>query len=322
MSTARSTAARLPLEPGVYRFRDETGRVLYIGRARNLRRRVQSYWTNLGDRRHLARMVSRITRIEAVWCDSEHEAAWLERNLLEHAKPRWNRAEGGAEVAAYIRFDPGPAQPGLRFAHDTKSSARHCAHPAPGRASPTPHPPHSFGPYLGGRRVRLAISALNRVIPLQYATATNGSAREFAELFGIGPQDREPLTKAAIAVLERDPAAVEALRAELVRRRDKASAELRFEFAAKLQDEIAAYDWIVAEQKVASQEPHDVDVYGWADGLLLHFEIRAGRMSKWTQRAVSEAAAKQRLAATPPAWQPFARRNAELAARLANAARP
>lgn len=297
--TARAVAARLPLEPGVYRFRDEAGRVLYIGRARSLRRRVQSYWTNLGDRRHLARMVGRIARVEAVWCDSEHEAAWLERNLLEHTKPRWNRAEGGAEVAAYIRFDPGPAQPGLRFAHDTKTSAQ-----------------RHFGPYLGGVRTRLAISALNRVLPLRYAGATNGSAREFAELFGVGPADREPLTNAAIAVLERDPAAVEALRAELVRRRDKASAELRFEFAAKLQEEIAAYDWIVAEQKVARIEPDDVDVYGWADGVLVHFGIRAGRMSAWTQRAASAATARDRLAATPVAWQAFARRNAELAARL------
>ncbi|MEU4603750.1 GIY-YIG nuclease family protein [Kribbella sp. NPDC023972] len=298
MSSARTVARELPVGPGVYRFRDGTGKVLYVGRAVNLRRRVQSYWTNLGDRPRLRRMVERIERVEGVWCDSDHEAAWLERNLLEHSKPRWNRTEGGQEVVGYIRFDDSPQRPGLRFAHLASGTARH------------------FGPYLGGLRIRQAISALHRVLPLTYAGTADGSTREFAQLFGIGPADRETLARTAIAVLERDPAAVAALRAELERRRDRAAAELRFEFAAKVQDEIAAFDWIVAEQKVSRLEPHDADVYGWADGVLVHFQIRAGRMRTWTQRAVSEAVARDRVTATPVHWQPFAQRNAELAARL------
>lgn len=65
----------LPSEPGVYRFRDSTGKVLYIGRATVLRSRVASYWSELGGRSHLAPMVARIARIEAVSCDSVHEAA-------------------------------------------------------------------------------------------------------------------------------------------------------------------------------------------------------------------------------------------------------
>ena len=70
-------ATRLPSGSGVYRFRDGRGRVLYVGRAGNLRRRVRSYWGDLGDRSHLAPMVSRIARLEALACDSEHEAAWV-----------------------------------------------------------------------------------------------------------------------------------------------------------------------------------------------------------------------------------------------------
>jgi GNAT superfamily N-acetyltransferase len=101
--------ARLPSEPGVYRFRDAGGRVLYVGRATTLRSRVGSYWSDLRGRWHLTRMVAQVARIEAVACGSVHEAAWLERNLLETAMPRWNRTPGGQENWVYIRLSRQPS---------------------------------------------------------------------------------------------------------------------------------------------------------------------------------------------------------------------
>jgi excinuclease ABC subunit C len=111
-ASPRATVARLPLGPGVYRFRDAAGRVLYVGRAVCLRRRVASYWGDLGDRRHLAPMVARIAQVEAVPCASAHEAAWLERNLLERRtpdpSPAWTDfAHQTAELAALLRRCPG-----------------------------------------------------------------------------------------------------------------------------------------------------------------------------------------------------------------------
>ena len=85
--SAREQAALLPPAPGVYRFRDAAGRVLYLGRATSLRSRVASYWGDLGGRAHLGRMMAMVARVEAVACDSVHEAAWLERNLLQARKP-------------------------------------------------------------------------------------------------------------------------------------------------------------------------------------------------------------------------------------------
>jgi hypothetical protein len=87
MRNRPAVVGRLPSTPGVYRFRDARDRVLYIGRACALRRRVASYWSDLGERGHLAAMVARIVRIEAVSCDSAHEAVWLERNLLQTSLP-------------------------------------------------------------------------------------------------------------------------------------------------------------------------------------------------------------------------------------------
>src|SRR5262245_54114080 len=159
------SAAALPQAPGVYRFRDRAGRVLYIGRAVSLRRRVLSYRGDLGDRAHLAPMVARIARVEAVTCDSAHEAAWLERNLLGRRLPPWNRTPGGQEAEVWIRLSDSPLAPGLTVVR----------RPAPG----------DFGPYLGGLKVRDAVSGLSRVLPLGHtADHPPGTGRELALVRG------------------------------------------------------------------------------------------------------------------------------------------
>lgn len=294
MTGTRLRIASLPPRPGVYRFRDDRGRALYIGRATDLRRRVGSYWGDLRDRRHLTRMVPRIAAIEAVACDSVHEAAWLERNLLERAKPYWNRVRGGQEVPVYLRLDPALR---LRIIHSG-------------------HAAGDFGPYLGGLKVRTAVSALDRALPLAYASdRLSGSERDMARVRGIEPGTRTELARTLTRVLERDPDACAALRAELVRRRDAAAGELAFELAARIQAEIEAVEWIVAPQRVTRQAG-DVDVCGWADGVLVSFQVRAGRMSRWSQQESSAQAAAGKVAATPAQWREFATDAAQLAARL------
>ena len=300
---APATVALLPVGPGVYRFRGESGATLYIGRATNLRARVSSYWGDLGDRKRLARMVAQIARIEAVACQSAHEAAWLERNLLELRRPRWNRAIGGQEVPVFIRLDCGPRSPEVTLVHEHE--------PQPSAVA------RHFGPYLGGTKVRLAVSGLRRMLPVAYASeALSGSGRDMARVLGVDPGDREALLRSLVAVLERDPAAVAAIRAALQRRRDDAAQAHAFEWAARLHAEMAAIEWVVAEQHVAVLEPLDLHVYGWAGGVLVNFEMRRGRLCRWEQRLCSEATARRHVEATPPRYADFGHRNAELAARL------
>ncbi|WP_173055837.1 GIY-YIG nuclease family protein [Phytohabitans houttuyneae] len=308
MSAApRAVIGRLPGEPGVYRFRDSRGRALYVGRAVDLRRRVASYWTDLGDRRHLARMVPQIAGVEAVECDSAHEAAWLERNLLERSKPRWNRVRGGAEVPVYIRLDRRPGVARLAVVHGTG------------------HAGDVFGPYLGGTKARLAVSALDRVLSLGYTEdRLSGSQRDMARVRGVAVADREALLATVAAVLRRQPDAVQTVRQGLTMQRDRAAAGLAFELAARIQQEIEAIDWIVAEQKVTVSYPvadpsDSCDVYGWSDGLLIRFEVRRGRLCTWTQRPCSPDLAGRYLEQTPASWRPFAARGAALARRLADA---
>jgi excinuclease ABC subunit C len=293
-------AARLPQAPGVYRFRDQAGRVLYVGRAVSLRRRVRSYWGDLGDRRHLAPMVARIARVEAVVCDSAHEAAWLERNLLKRRLPPWNRSPGGQEAEVWIRLSESARTPGVTVVR----------RPSPG----------DFGPYLGGQKVRDAVTGLGRVLPLAYAgDGRAGTERDMARVRGASPGMRVELARAVGAVLGREQAAVARVRTELTARRDAAAAALAFEFAGRLQAELQALDWITEEQKVTRAQG-DADVCGWADGVLVCFEIRGGRMSGWRQRPCGAAAAGPHLARSPSPWAAFARRSAELAARLSSCA--
>jgi excinuclease ABC subunit C len=105
-------------------------------------------------------------------------------------------------------------------------------------------------------------------------------------------------------------------RAELTGRRDAATAGLAFELAGRLQAELEALDWISREQKVTRAQPCDLDVHGWADGVLVSFEIRGGRLCGWGRRDCDAGAARPHLDQTPDEWAGFARRSAELAARL------
>jgi len=302
-----AAVARLPGGPGVYRFRDARGTVLYVGRATALRPRVASYWSGLGHRGHLAPMVARVARIEAVSCDSPHEAAWLERNLLETSLPDWNRTAGGQENVVYIRLDERPSAPALTVVR-RRQPARQVRY---------------FGPYLGGLRARQAVAALNRVFPLAYTgTGLRGTQLGLARARRVGPAHREAFLRTLGAVLQRQPEAVARVRGELEQLSRRAAESLAFEFAGRIHGEISALDWVTGPQRVTTMDAGDFDACGWSGEVLVRFAIRGGRLCEWSQHACPRSRAVPRLAVTPAGWAGFARRNAELAAALAAEARP
>jgi excinuclease ABC subunit C len=248
-------------------------------------------------------MVAAIAGVEAVECASEHEAAWLERNLLESTLLPWNKTAGGQEVEVYLRLDASPRSPGLTVVHEFRpsDSARY------------------FGPYLGGVRVRLAAAALLRVFPLDYTGDAAGSVRELGRQRGAEPADRACLAAAIGAVLERETVAIAAAQADLISRRDSTSAAQAYEVASRIQSELTALRWVTAPQRAALPQHIDAVACGWADDVLSRFEIRGGRICGWHQQLQSEAAAAPLLAATPPEWREFAAHSARLAANLAAA---
>jgi excinuclease ABC subunit C len=292
---------RLPALPGVYRFRGSRGDVLYVGRASQLRSRVASYWADRPDRQYLAGMTARIDRIEAVVCDSAHEAAWLEYNLHESRLPPWNRAIGSAESVLYLRLDERPRSPRL--------SAEHVLVSTPGV--------RYFGPYLGGARARLAVTALNRILPVSYTSARLAGAQlDLARVRGYVDVDRESVIESVTEILNRDLQAVTWARSELEELRACAARAESFELAGRIQEELEALAWVTCPQRAATVDGGDFTACGWAEGILVRFGVRAGRLREWSQRPCGQATAAPYLAATPPGWAEFAQRNAELAASL------
>lgn len=294
-----AAAAVLPPAPGVYRFLDDRGRVAYLGRATELRARVRSYAGDLADRPHLRRMVPQVARVEALACASAHEAAWLERALLERSLPRWNRVRGGAELVGWLVLHPDAARPGLELL-----------------VEPASVPPGAAGPYLGVDRLALARSALLRAWPLHLTGSRLATAdRSLAEARGVLPAEREQFAGLIRAVLDREPGPVAELRQRLLAARQEAVARLAFETARQVQDEDRAVAWLASPQRVAGCAPGLV-VRGWSGGLLLTLRASGDRIDTWALGPANRTDGERAAAATPPAWREFARLNAELAVRL------
>ena len=293
----RRASTVLPPEPGVYRFRDSLDRVIYLGRATDLRSRVRSYAGELGARRHLRRMVPQIRTVEAIVCASVPEAGWLERNLLERSLPRWNRTRGGMELVGWLVVDDDPARPAVDLVVDGGD--------VPGAA---------FGPYLGVERLALARSALLRAWPVPLAgERLDRATRSMAEARGVTPCDLPSYAARVRAVLARDESATAELHALLGAASARAIDQLAFETALQLREEAAALDWLVAPQRVTGCRPGLV-VAARVDGVAFSLRATGDRLDQWS--SAHTGGASEEAAATPAEWRPFAGRNAELAAAL------
>lgn len=229
MTATTSFWAALPQAPGVYQMVDRRGRVIYVGRSGNLRSRVRSYWSAEDPYRpDLKRMAALVARVDHIECISEHDAAFLERDLIARLEPRFNRTYG-VEAQWWLRLEVDPERPNLEPVREPDPAATE----------------RCFGPYLGGRSVRLAAAALRRLYPLHLcAAAPDANERDLARTRGVGPADLLGFAGRIAAVLDRDPEAVSACLEALTAQRDRAAAGELFERAGELQDTIRAVEWL------------------------------------------------------------------------------
>ncbi len=244
----------LPAEPGVYLMKDETGQVIYVGKARNLNRRVRSYFEGR-DQRSLAPFLEQaVSDIETIVVDNEKEALLLENELIKLHQPLFNikLKEGGNFV--YLRLDPAESYPRLEVTRQVrKDGARY------------------FGPYPAARALRETLRVVNRYFKLRTCSDHDPSQHETPcllcqisrfpqpSVYDIPPEEYRHHVEDAIKFLEgRKPELLDSLRTRMA----EASASLRFEEAARLRDRITAVERTLEPQKVKTAELLDRDVIG------------------------------------------------------------
>lgn len=106
--TKRHLAAGMPAGPGVYVFRDRTGRALYVGTSRNLRSRVRSYFTASEQRRRISEMIAIAERVEPIACATALEAHVRELRLIASEQPAYNRRSKRPDAQAWVKLTVEP----------------------------------------------------------------------------------------------------------------------------------------------------------------------------------------------------------------------
>jgi excinuclease ABC subunit C len=270
---------RLPDSPGVYRMLGEDGEVLYVGKARSLKKRVSHYAQGRFHGPRIAHMVRLTRALEVITTGTESQALLLESNLIKRLKPRFN---------VVLRDDKSFAEILIRRDHPAPQIRKHRgAHTLPG---------DYFGPFASTWAVNRTVSALQKAFLLRSCTDNVFDSRtrpcmlhqikrcsapctgevSIDDYAALVEQGREFLTGKSRAVLER-----------LSRDMQQAADEMEFETAGRLRDRIRALSSITLEQSINPETVDEADVFALhAEGgqaCVQVFFFRAGQ--NWGNRA-------------------------------------
>lgn len=270
---------KLPHKPGVYLMRDADDTIMYVGKAVDLHKRVQSYFRTriVGRGPQIEQMVSLVARFEYIVTDSEMEALVLENNLIKENRPRYNTMLKDDKTYPFIKVTVSEEYPRILFSRlMKKDKARY------------------FGPFPSADAVREAIELVNKLMGLRtcnrvlprdigkdrpclnyhmgYCTAPCAAGKITKEEYG----DR---VEKAIDFLSGNYSAVIE---DLTKKMEQASQEMRFEDAAKYRDRRNSVRVIEQKQKMTDADMEDRDIIALAkeeqDVVVQVFFVREGKI--------------------------------------------
>ncbi len=268
--------AQVPTDPGCYLWKDASGQVIYVGKAKNLRARMRQYVTLQDDRQKIPLMMQLVASFDYIVVDNEHEALVLERNLIGQYHPYFNVDYKDDKSYPYIAITKGDVFPAIKYTREK-------------------HRPDTryFGPYTDSRAARATIDTLRKVCPICSASCTEW--KRVRRLLEKSPQDANLISLicaqkgrpcfdyhvgrgpgVCAGMIDADAYAKNVRRVERFlsgQRRDliadlkeemaSAAAELDFERAGRIKRRLEVIDGLDDRQQVVFPTSVDIDVIGF-----------------------------------------------------------